>query len=129
MQVSTPRRGYGWVAFAGVMLMLVGGFNILNGIVAITKDEYLVDDLLFGDVSAWGWFFLVWGVIQLLAALAIFAGSALGTGIGIAAAFLNALAQLAWLRSNPVWSVIIIAVDVLVMYGLVVYGGRPELVE
>ena len=121
--------GFGWVTFAAVMLGMVGVFNVIDGIVAVTKDDYVLDDLLFGDLTAWGWFFIIWGAIQIAASLALFSGATWAAAVGIAAAFLNAIAQLGWLRHYPIWSVIIIAVDVLVIYGLAVYGGRREVVS
>ena len=57
--------GSGWVAFAGTMLILVGFFNVIDGIAAIANSDYLVNQLLFSSMHAWGWFFLVWGIVQI----------------------------------------------------------------
>ena len=122
-------RGYGWIAFAAVLLALAGVFNIVDGLAAVAKDNYVVDDLLFGSLDAWGWFFIIWGVIQVVAAFAIISGQVWAALVGITTAFFNAIAQLAWLKHFPVWSTIIIAIDVLVIYGLTVYGGRREVLD
>jgi hypothetical protein len=117
-------EGSGWIAFAGIMLVLVGTFNIIDGIAAIANSSYLVNQLLFANLHAWGWFFLIWGVIQLFAGFAILGGAPWGAIVGIVSAFFNAIAQLSWAGTYPVWALTAITLDVLVIYGLVVYGGR-----
>jgi hypothetical protein len=116
--------GTGWIAFAGTMLMLVGFFNVIDGIAAIANSDYVVNQLLFSNLDAWGWFFLIWGGIQICAGFAVFTGAPWGAIVGVIAAFGNAIAQLSWARANPVWAVSAIVLDVLVIYGLMVYGGR-----
>lgn len=131
MATSTMRAPYeetlegaGWLAFAGIMLAMVGCFNVIQGISAIANSDYMVNQLLFANMDAWGWFFLIWGVIQIFAGFAIFGGSSWGAIVGIVAAFFNAIAQLAWSQTNAVWAITAVAVDVLIIYGLVVYGGQ-----
>ena len=119
-----PLVGGGWVAFAGTMLILVGFFNIIDGIAAIANSDYLVNQLLFANLDAWGWFFLIWGAVQICAGFAILGGSTWAAIVGIASAFFNAIAQLSWARTYPVWAVLAIVIDGLVIYALVVYGGR-----
>lgn len=116
----------GWIPFAGIMLMLVGFFNIIDGIAAISDSKYLVNQLLFANLHAWGWFFLIWGVIQVFAGFAVLGGATWGAIIGVATAFFNIIAQLSWARAYPVWALSAIVLDVLVIYALVVYGGRRE---
>ena len=53
--------GAGWLTFAGVMLTMVGFFNVINGIAAIGDSKYLVNQVLFSNLHAWGWFMLIWG--------------------------------------------------------------------
>lgn len=116
----------GWIPFAGIMLMLVGFFNVIDGIAAISDSKYLVNQLLFANLHAWGWFFLIWGVIQVFAGFAVLAGATWGAILGVATAFFNIIAQLSWARAYPVWALSAIVLDVLVIYALVVYGGRRE---
>jgi hypothetical protein len=123
-------KGYGWLSFAGIMLILVGFFNIINGIVAIDgSSQYLVDNVLFSNLEAWGWFFLGWGILQIAAGFSILGGTRWGPIVGIVTAFFNAIAQLAWIDTNTAWAVIAIFVDILVIYGLAMYGGKTELVS
>jgi hypothetical protein len=118
--------GTGWIAFAGTMLALVGCFNIIQGISAIANSDYLTNQLLFSNLHAWGWFFLVWGAVQVCAGFAIYAGSGWAAVVGIVSAFGNAIAQLSWARAYPVWAVCAIVLDVLIIYALVVYGGGRD---
>ena len=115
-------RGSSLVPFGAVMLMLVGAFNLLDGIVAIANPDYLRENLLFSDLSAWGWFFVVFGVLQFIVGIAVISGSQVALWPGIALAGINAVTHLAYVRSNPAWSIAIIVVDVLVIYGFMAQG-------
>jgi uncharacterized membrane protein len=118
--------GTGWVAFAGTMLVLVGCFNVIDGISAIANSDYLVNQLLFANLHAWGWFFLIWGALQICTGFAIYSGAGWAAIVGVVSAFGNAIAQLSWARVYPVWAIAAIVLDVLVIYALVVYGGRRD---
>ena len=120
--------GTGWTAFAGTMLVLVGFFNVIDGIAAIANSDYLVNQLLFANLDAWGWFFLICGVIQIFAGFAVYTGASWGASVGVISAFANAIAQLSWARSYPVWAICAVVLDVLIIYALVVYGGRRDTV-
>ena len=119
-------QGSGWVGFAGTMLVIVGFFNVINGIAAISDSKYLVNQLLFSNMHAWGWFFLIWGIVQVLAGLAVYGGAAWGAFVGIFAAGFNMIAQLSWIHTNTAWAICAMALDVLVIYALVVYGGQAR---
>jgi hypothetical protein len=110
------------VPFGAVMLMLVGAFNALDGVVAIANPDYFEDHLLFADIKSWGWFFLVFGVLQFVVGFLVLAGSAVALWPGVALAAVNALTQLAFVDSRPAWSLAIVALDVLVIYGFVGRG-------
>jgi hypothetical protein len=112
-----------WLDFAGIMLMLVGAFNVIDGIVAISGNDYVNDKLLFSNLDAWGWFFLVVGVLQILAGWAVTKGAAWGSIVGILTAFVNAISQLSASNTFVFWTVTIVVIDVLIIYGLVKYGG------
>jgi hypothetical protein len=117
-------EGSGWISFAGIMLVLVGFFNVIDGIAAISDSKYLVNQLLFSNLHAWGWFFLVFGIVQVCAGFAVMAGATWASIVGIVSAFFNIIAQLSWARAYPVWAIVAIVADALVIYALVVYGGR-----
>ena len=118
--------GAGWIAFAGIMLTMSGFFNVINGIAAIANSNYLANQLLFANMHAWGWFFLIWGIILIVAGFAVFSGASWAAIVGVVAAFFNVIAQLSWARTYPVWAISAMVIDVLVIYGLVVYGGQRQ---
>jgi hypothetical protein len=118
-----PARGAGWVAFAATLFLILGVFNVIDGIVALAEDDnFVADELFFGDLAFWGVVMLLIGLVQLLTAYLLFAGSAIGVILGIFMASLNLVAQLFFLPAFPIWSIIIMTVDVLVIYGLTVYA-------
>jgi hypothetical protein len=121
--------GGGWITFAGVMIVLVSILNIIDGIAAISKSSFFVGNAhyVFSDLKTWGWIVLAIGVLQMLVAFGVWAGSNLARWTGIAIVSLNAIAQLLFIPAYPFWSLSIFTLDVLVIYGLAAYGGRPRL--
>jgi hypothetical protein len=120
-----PTGWVGFVVFAGIMGIVVGSFNVMYGLVALFRDDVFVPTrggLLVFDVTAWGWITLIIGGIQMLVGLALFTGNIWARVMGVVFASLNAIAQLGFLTAQPVWSTIIIAVDVLIIYSLTVHG-------
>jgi hypothetical protein len=119
-------RGLGWLVFAGIMLSIVGILNIVYGIAAIDKSTFFAVDAKYviTDLNNWGWFLLIVGAIQFLAAFGIWAGSEWGRWVGIVSAGANAILQMFFIPAFPLLSVTLFAVDILVIYGLVAYGGH-----
>lgn len=120
-------RGYGWLVFAGVMLLMVGVLNIVYGIAAIDNSTFYVQDarfVLLSDLNTWGWVLLVIGTIQFLAAFGIWRGGQLGRWTGVVSATVNATIQLFFIAAFPLLSLALFAVDLLVIYGLIAHGGR-----
>jgi hypothetical protein len=121
-------RGEGWVTFAGVMLMIVGIMNFIGGIAAIDNANFYAGNaqFVFSDLNTWGWIIMITGGVQVIAAFGIWAHNQLSRWLGVFFASLNALAQLLFIPAQPLWSVAIFAVDVLIIYGLITYGGRES---
>src|SRR5436190_219000 len=119
------RRGQGWLIYAAVMLGTVGTFNIIDGIVALSRSKFYVAGAKFvvSDLRTWGWVALTIGAVEVFAALYVMRGSSFARWFGIAAASVNAVGQLIWLSAYPLWSLAAFAMDVLVVYALYVYGG------
>ena len=119
-------HGQGIVTFAGVMLVIAGVLNTLYGIAAIDSANVFVRDAryVFGDLSTWGWFVLALGVLQILAAFAIWRGAGWGRWFGVACATANAILQVRWLPSYPILAMVILPLDILAIWGLLWYGGR-----
>jgi len=116
--VRTPERG-GLVTFAAIALFLVGSFNILDGIVAVADDQrFNGDRLLFGDLSIWGFWFIFIGLLQAWAGSQVLKMRDVGMIMGIAFAGLNAFTQLMFIDAYPVWSLVILVIDFIVIYAL-----------
>ncbi len=123
------QRGEGWVLFAGTMIMIAGFLNFVYGIAAIDNSSFFTDEgryVIFTDLSTWGWFLLIIGVLQLIAAFSIWNQHAYGRIIGVATASISALAILFTVNAYPFAALMLFIIDVLVIYGLVVHGGRRE---
>jgi hypothetical protein len=118
--------GYGWVVFAGTMLMLVGILNVIYGIAAIDNSTFFVNDAKYviSDLNTWGWVVLITGGLQMLAGFGVWMRNTLATWAGIAFACFNAIGVLLMLPAYPLLSIALFAVDVLIVYGLAVHGGH-----
>jgi hypothetical protein len=118
----------GWVGFAAIMLILGGSFQAIAGLAAIFKDEVFAvgkSGLLVSiDYTAWGWVHLAIAALLILAGASLFAGRMYGRIVGVLAAMLSAIANVVFIAAYPVWSTIVIAVDVFVIYAIVVHGGE-----
>lgn len=128
---STPvATGWvGWIWFAALILVLVGTYNLIQGLAAIFEDDVFTTTsagLLVLDLTAWGWVHTVVGALQVLVGLAMFSGATWPRVIAIILVMINAVAQLAWLNAHPVWSVMVIVLDVLVLWALVVHGAEAR---
>ncbi|MGE5636482.1 MAG: hypothetical protein ACM3UV_06035 [Nocardioidaceae bacterium] len=119
-------RGAGWLLFAGIMILIAGVLNVIWGIAAIDNANFFLEDTryVFEDLNTMGWIILIIGIIQLIAAFSIWAGGEFGRWIGIIGASLSAIGALLSIPGFPLWSVSIFAIDILIIYGLVAYGGH-----
>jgi hypothetical protein len=109
---------------AAILLFLVGFFNIIEGVAAISDAKVISSHVLFSNLHAWGWFFLVIGILQIVAGVFVMRGAGWAAIVGIVTAFVNALSQFSSTHTFVIWSLVILAADVLVIYGLVRYGGN-----
>ena len=119
-------EGSGWVAFAGVLILFAGILNVIWGIAAIDNSSFFTDEgryVLFDDLNAWGWFLLIVGILQLIAAFSIWNRNPFGRVFGVLTAGINALILLFTVNAFPFAAFMLFLIDLLVIYGLVVYGG------
>jgi hypothetical protein len=118
--------GSGWVAFAGIMLVIAGVLNFIYGWAAVDAANFYISNAQYviSDLDTWGWVLMAVGVIQFGGAMALFFGLGIGRWIGIASAGINAIAQLLAIPGYPLLSISLFAIDVLIIYGLVAHGGR-----
>jgi hypothetical protein len=119
-------RGSGWVAFAGILLLIVGTLNTIEGIAAIDNANFFAANTHYiaGDLSAWGWTVLFIGIAEILLGLGVMAKNQFARWTGVGVLGLNAIAQLMFIPAYPFWSLAIFSLDILAIYGLVTYGGR-----
>jgi hypothetical protein len=126
--VSDTTEGAGWVAFAGIMILIAGVLNCIWGIAAIDKANFFIEDerFIISDLSTWGWIVLIIGVLQLFAAFSIWSGGAYGRWVGLITAGLGSISALLSIPGFPFWSLCVFFISVLVIYGLAVYGGKSS---
>lgn len=114
----------GIAVFAGILMMAIGMFQIIAGFAALLNDEFyrITPHYVFKlDTTAWGWVHLLMGIVVAFAGYAIFAGKTWARGVGIAVAGLSATANFLVIPRFPVWSLLMIALDVAVIWALAVY--------
>jgi hypothetical protein len=126
-QRNNPTGWVGWVFFASLMMMLLGGFQAIEGLVAILKpDYYLVSEkaLVVTSYTAWGWVHLLMGIVIFFAGLAVLNGAVWARVLGVILAGLSFFANLAFVSAYPVWCVSMMIINVLVIYALTVHGDE-----
>jgi hypothetical protein len=124
--ITQPSGWVGLAVFGGLMLMLAGTFQVIAGLVGIFNEDYWqtskAELVVQADFATWGVMHLSVGVLAFAAGAGIAAGLAWAQGVGIVLAGLSSLVNLAFLQAHPVWSTLVIAFDVLVIYALAVHG-------
>jgi hypothetical protein len=126
---SSHRNGLaqGFAVFAGVIMIMSGAFEALAGTVGLFANEFYVStrNYLFQfDVTTWGWIHLLVGLLVLFAGIGVMSGQTWARVVGITLAGLSALANFAFIPYFPFWSLLIIALDVLVIWALAVYDPK-----
>jgi hypothetical protein len=116
----------GWVVFAGLMMIMVGSFQAIEGLVAIFDDGfYHVTEgglLVNVDYTAWGWTHLLLGALLIVSGAGVLVGNVLARTVAVVVAMLSVVVNLLFIEAYPIWSILIITVDVLVIYALIVHG-------
>lgn len=126
---TTSGWAEGLAGFAGIMLVIIGSFQFIEGLGAVLKDQYYVIGAGYPykiDVTAYGWAHLIWGVIVAATGFAVLAGRTWGRVVGIIVVSLNALIQFFYIPYYPIWAVMIIALDIACIWALSVYNTRAE---
>ena len=115
------RRLAGFVVFAGALLMVEGLINVVHGLTALLSDDRLGihrENLIIVNVTAWGWVVLISGLLLIPIGGALLTGAAWSRIAGIVVVSLHAVTQVGWLSAYPVWAVLMIALDIIVLYAL-----------
>jgi len=118
----------GWIAFAGFMMLVVGSFHIIQGLVAIFDDRYYVLPhsglLVTTSYTAWGWVHVIAGITVIVAGVCVFAGQIWARIVGTLLALLSAVVNIAFLGAAPLWSLTMIVLDVVIIMALTVHGSE-----
>jgi hypothetical protein len=132
MESHSERRTSGWVSFAGYLLIVLGFFHLIAGLVALFQpSQYVVTEsqLLIFNYTAWGWTHLIFGVILMAAAGALFSGKMWARVLTIILATLSAIANFGFIWAYPLWSIMMITIDILIIYSVAMHGARHEAYE
>jgi hypothetical protein len=117
----------GWIAFASMMLIMLGIFHVIEGIVALTKDDYFLVHssglVVTANYTAWGWVHIIAGCLVVAAGVGVLSGKIWARTIGVAVAFVSTLVNIAFLSAYPIWSILMIALAVVVIMALTVHGS------
>lgn len=117
-----------WGKFAGVLMLMVGTFHALSGLVALLRDEYYVVRssglIVRVDYTAWGWAHLAIGVLVAVAGGAVMTGQPSARAVGVMLAVLSAAANVLFVPAYPLWSMTLLVLDVIVIYALLVHGAE-----
>jgi hypothetical protein len=121
-------NGDGWVLFAGVMLLMVGALNFIDGIAAISDSTFFTQNARFvlSNLNTWGWILVFLGGAQILAGFGVWARTPGVRWFGVAVAAANGIAQLLFIPAYPFWSLALFTLDILVIYGLVAHGSKSS---
>jgi hypothetical protein len=125
---ESPRH-YGLVLFAAVILFVAGCFNMVQGIAAAAGSDLFPSHthFVFANLTTWGWVTAILGALQLVAAVGVLAANQLFRWFAVVVIGLNAIDQMFFIPAYPVWSLAIIALDVVALYALCVYGSRENI--
>jgi len=128
-----PSGWVGWIAFAGTMMLLLGVFHVIQGIIALFQDEYYLvgaNGLTVQlDYTQWGWTHVILGTLVAAAGLALLAGQMWARVVAVLVAFISAIVNIGFMAAYPVWSTIMIAIDVLVIWAVTVHGREMKSID
>ena len=129
MAANIAKRS-GWITFAGVVALAAGAYNLLSGIAAVADDDTLTSratEVLYGiDLTAWGWFWVIAGALQLLAGVLILMRNPWGLWFGVGIAFLSAMMTIFVIFIFPLWAIAVLTLDFLVAYALLTRSDEFE---
>lgn len=115
----------GWTMFAAFMMIMIGVFHAIAGLAGIIEDEFyaVTPNYVFEfDAAAWGWIHLLLGIVVVLAGFGLFSGAVWARTVGVILALLSAIANFAFIPWYPIWSIVIIAINVAVIWALTAHG-------
>jgi hypothetical protein len=118
-------RGWaGWVMFAGLLVILLGAFHVVEGLVALLRGTGTAHALVLSDATAWGWVHVALGLVAFLVGVGLLAGRPVARVLGVGLALVSAVVNLAFDRAFPVGAAIVVVLDVVTVYAITVHGGE-----
>jgi hypothetical protein len=114
----------GWAAFAAVLLTVAGVFNVVNGFTALHNADYYTSQIVYSNLTFWGWAFLIWGALEVIAGVMVFAGMPAGRVLGVFLAMIAAMLWFFMIFSEPWAAVLGVTASFLVLYGLTAAARR-----
>lgn len=125
-----PTGWVGWIFFAGVIMVLGGTFQAIAGLVALFNSSYFLvpsaDLVVAVNYTGWGWVHLVAGILLVVVGFGVMTGQTWARVVGVVLAGISALLNIAFLAAYPLWAIIVIAIDILVIYALSVHGREMQ---
>jgi hypothetical protein len=123
--VASKGAWAGWVAFAGLLMMIIGGLDFFQGLIAVIRDQYYVlgdNGALVIDVSQWGWIMMIWGIVLALVGYGLVSAASWARWVAIFLVSVNFIAQLGYDGGSgwTLWSLCVLALNVIVLYALIV---------
>lgn len=115
----------GWIYFASMMMLIIGGLQALSGLVALLRDNFYVvteRGLVVWNYTTWGWINIILGILVFITGLAVASGRTWARVLASIIVVINAIGNLAFLPAYPIWSIIALIIDGLVLYALTVHG-------
>jgi hypothetical protein len=124
---QTTSWAVGFILFAAIMMIMVGVFQALQGLIAIFENEFYVatrNYLFQFDATSWGWIHLVLGLVMAFAGWGLMSGRTWARVVGITLALLSAIANFLFIPYYPFWALLIITLDVFVIWAIAAHGGE-----
>jgi hypothetical protein len=126
-------RGFwtGWVAFAAILMVIIGSLDFFQGLIAVVRDKYYVltpSQIIVFDLTTWGWLMMIWGAILALAGIALGSGASWARWFTIVAGSVNFFVELGFIGNvqYPLWALTVVAMNLLVLYALIVRWGAVK---
>ncbi len=130
MSTETQPTGWtGWVAFAGILMIISGALGAIQGLIAVFNDDLVIfgkEGALFLDITGWGWVHMLLGLLLLLSGILVLRGNLFGRIVAVILATLSIIVNFVWLPVYPVWAIVIITMDIFILYAVMVHGREMK---
>jgi hypothetical protein len=130
MSNETQATGWtGWVAFAGILMIISGVLGALQGLIAIFNSNLVIfgkEGALLLDITGWGWLHMLLGLLLLLSGILVMRGNMFGRIMAVILATLSIIVNFIWLPVYPVWAIVVITMDIFILYAVMVHGREMK---